>query len=66
MDVKFCRWKVGFFVWFFSFYIDFHDGAASLGEDIVGQVIALALKACGTDSKVFPALVWGFGWLGFL
>jgi len=31
--------------------------AASLGEDVVGQVIALALEACGTDSKVFPALV---------
>lgn len=31
--------------------------AASLGEDVVGQVIALALEACGTGSKVFPALV---------
>ena len=30
--------------------------SASLGEDVVGQVIALALGACGTDSKFFPAL----------
>ena len=44
------------FIAFLLICLDKANKSASLGEDVLSHIIALALGVCGIESKVYPSL----------